>query len=86
MLATLHLCILYNTSIAGRAALDVSKAHFNKEASQVYGQLSGEEKKQLNEGPEVEVTMTDSEVNQRVRKVTKRVQTLVKQTMPACAF
>lgn len=66
----------YNTMrVDGRDALDVGKAFFNKEASRLYGELTGDEKEKLTEGPEV--TMTSTEVNQRVRKITKRIQTMV---------
>ena len=53
----------------------MGKAFFNKQASELYGQLTNEEKEQLSRGPEL--TMTDAEASQRVRKITKRIQTLV---------
>ncbi len=65
-------CTNITLSIAGQAALDVGKAFFNKQAS---GQLTNEEKEQLSRGPEL--TMTDAEASQRVKKITKRIQTLV---------
>ena len=40
--------------------LDVSKSFLNKEASRAYSQLSEEDREQLNEGPEVQ--MSNAEV------------------------
>ena len=55
--------------------MNICNTFFNKEASKVYSQLSQEDREQLNDASEVQ--MSDAEVNQCVRRVTKRVQILV---------
>ena len=72
-------CRLYSEIIfkhvAGQAALTIGNSFFSKEASKAYTQLSEVDRERLIDTSEVH--MSDAEVNQRVRRVTKRVQTLV---------
>ena len=66
---------LCDTHPDGQAALVAGKAAFNKEASVAYKTLSEQEKDDL-KAEETEVQMTEAEANQRVRRITKHMQTL----------
>jgi len=78
-----HAIIMFYYSInfaEGQAALSIGKTFFNQEASKIYNTMSTADKEQLKESPVT--TMTETEVSQRVRRISKHLQTLV--TTPSC--